>query len=65
MARSEPNCLVDAGKEPTDRARAVASHLTDDEWFRQEVGKGLASRIKASPSRYEEVRRQMERNLGS
>jgi predicted transcriptional regulator len=43
----------------------VASHLDHDEWFRQEVGKGLASLDRGKSISHEEVRRQMERNLGS
>lgn len=43
----------------------VASHLDHDEWFRQEVGTGLASLDQGKSISHEEVRRQMERNLGS
>jgi predicted transcriptional regulator len=43
----------------------VASHLEHDEWFRQEVEKGLASLDQGKFVSHEEVRRQMERNLGS
>jgi predicted transcriptional regulator len=43
----------------------VANHLEHDEWFRQEVGKGLASLDSGKSVSHEEVRRQMERILGS
>jgi predicted transcriptional regulator len=43
----------------------VASHLDHDEWFRKEVGKGLASLDRGKSVSHEEVRNQMERNLGS
>lgn len=43
----------------------VASYLDYDEWFRQEVAKGLASLDRGKSVSHEEVRRQMERILGS
>ena len=43
----------------------VATHLEHDEWFRQEVGKGLTSLDQGKSISHEEVRRQIERNLGS
>jgi len=43
----------------------VASHLDHDEWFRKEVGKGLAPLDRGKSVSHEEVRNQMERNLGS
>jgi predicted transcriptional regulator len=43
----------------------VASYLDYDEWFRQEVGKGLASLDRGKSISHEEVRRRMERTLGS
>ncbi len=43
----------------------VASYLDYDEWFRQEVAKGLASLDGGKSVSHEEVRRQMERILGS
>jgi predicted transcriptional regulator len=55
-----------AGKEP-DRVvqELVASYLEYDEWFKQEVGKGLASLENGTLVSHEEVRRRMERILGS
>jgi predicted transcriptional regulator len=43
----------------------VASHFDHDEWFRQEVGRGVASLDRGKFVSHEEVRRQMERALGS
>jgi predicted transcriptional regulator len=43
----------------------VATHLEHDEWFRQEVKRGLASLDRGKSVSHEEVRRQMERVLGS
>jgi len=43
----------------------VASYLDYDEWFRQEVGKGIASLERGKSVSHEEVRRSMERILGS
>jgi len=55
-----------AGKKP-DRVvqELVASYLEYDEWFKQEVGKGLASLENGTLVSHEEVRRRMERILGS
>jgi predicted transcriptional regulator len=56
----------EAGKAPGQVVQElVANHLDHDEWFRQEVGKGLASLDQGKSLSHEEVRRQMERNLGS
>jgi predicted transcriptional regulator len=55
-----------AGKAPDQVVQElVASHLDHDEWFRQEVGKGLASLDQGKSISHDEVRRQMERNLRS
>ena len=43
----------------------VSNYLDHDQWFRQEVGKGLASLDNGKSVSHEEVRRQMERILGS
>ena len=43
----------------------VVNYLDHDEWFRQEVGKGLASLDQGKSVSHEEVRRQMERILRS
>ncbi len=43
----------------------VANYLDHDEWFRQEVEKGLASLDQGKSVSHEEVRRQMERILSS
>lgn len=43
----------------------VASYLDHDEWFKQEVEKGLISLDHGQSVSHEEVRRQMERTLGS
>jgi len=54
------------GKEPGDVVRElVANYLDHDEWFRQEVEKGLASLDQGKFVSSEEVRRQMDRILGS
>jgi predicted transcriptional regulator len=54
------------GKEPDQIVRElVATHLDHDEWFRQEVGKGLVSLDQGKFVSHEEVRRQMERILKS
>lgn len=54
------------GKEPDQIVQElVASHLEHDEWFRQEVAKGLASLDSGKFVSHEEVRRQMERILNS
>jgi predicted transcriptional regulator len=55
-----------SGKEPDEVVRElVASYLDHDEWFRQEVGKGLASLDQGKTVSHEEVRRKVERILGS
>jgi predicted transcriptional regulator len=52
------------GKEPDEIVQElVASHLDHDEWFRQEVGKGLASLDQGKSISHEEIRRQMEQIL--
>jgi predicted transcriptional regulator len=43
----------------------VATHLDHDDWFRQEVRKGLASLDRGESISHEEVRQRMERILGS
>jgi predicted transcriptional regulator len=43
----------------------VASCLDHEEWFRKEVGKGLASLDQGSTVSHEDVRRRMDRILGS
>jgi predicted transcriptional regulator len=43
----------------------VASHLEHEDWFRQEVKKGLVSLESGKSISHEEVRRQMEQALGS
>ncbi len=54
------------GKGPDEVVRElVASYLDHDEWFRQEVGKGLASLDDGKAVSHEELRRQMDRILGS
>jgi len=54
------------GKEPGQIVRElVATHLDHEEWFRQEVAKGLASLDRGKSLDHEEVRRQMERILNS
>ncbi len=53
------------GKGPDEVVRElVASYLDHDEWFRQEVGKGLASLDQGKTVSHEDVRRQMDRILG-
>ena len=42
----------------------VANYLDHDEWFRQEVAKGVASLDRGKFVSHDEVRRQMERKLG-
>jgi len=55
-----------AGKAPDEVVReVVASYLDHEEWFRQEVGKGLASLDQGKTVSHEDVRRQMDRILGS
>jgi predicted transcriptional regulator len=43
----------------------VSNYLEHDQWFRQEVEKGLASLDNGKSVSHQEVRRQMERILGS
>jgi predicted transcriptional regulator len=43
----------------------VSNYLDHDQWFRQEVEEGLASLDNDKSVSHEEVRRQMERILGS
>jgi predicted transcriptional regulator len=43
----------------------VATYLEHEEWFSQEVGKGLASLDDARSISHDAVRRQMEQILGS
>ena len=55
-----------AGKGPDQIVRElVVNYLDHDEWFRQEVGKGLASLDQGKSVSDEEVRHQMERILRS
>jgi predicted transcriptional regulator len=54
------------GKGPDEVVRElVASYLDHDEWFRQEVAKGLASLDRGKFVSHDDVRRQMECILGS
>ncbi len=54
------------GKGPDQLVRELVAHyLEHDEWFRQEVGKGLASLDKGKSMPHEEVRKRMEQILGS
>jgi predicted transcriptional regulator len=54
------------GKGPNEVVRElVASYLDHDEWFRQEVAKGLASLDGGKFVSHDEVHRQMKRILGS
>jgi len=54
------------GKGPDGVVRElVANYLDHDEWFRQEVGKGLASLDHGKTVSHEDVRRQIDRILGS
>jgi len=56
----------ETGKAPDQLVQElVASHLDHDEWFRREVGAGLASLDQGKSLSQDEVRLQMERNLGS
>lgn len=56
----------EAGKRPDEIVRElVASYLDHDEWFKQEVVKGLTSLDQGRSVSHEEVRRQMDRILGS
>jgi predicted transcriptional regulator len=54
------------GKVPVEVVRElVASYLDHDQWFRQEVGKGLASLDQGKHVAHDDVRRQMDQILGS
>jgi predicted transcriptional regulator len=54
------------GKGPDEVVRElVASYLDHDEWFRQQVEKGLATLDRGKSVSHEAVRRQMEQILGS
>ena len=54
------------GKGPDQVVRElVASYVDYDEWFRQEVGKGLSALDRGKFVSHEDVRRQMEQILGS
>ena len=56
----------ETGKAPNEIVQElVASQLSHDEWFRQEVGKGLASLDTGESMSHEEVRHRVERILGS
>jgi predicted transcriptional regulator len=55
----------EAGKGPDEVVRElVANYLDHDEWFRQEVAKGLASLDRGRFVSHEDVRRQMDCILG-
>jgi len=55
-----------SGKGPDEVVRElVASYLDHDEWFRQQVAKGLASLDRGKFVSHDDVHRQMERILGS
>jgi len=57
---------AEAGKEPDQVVQElVASYLDYDEWFKREVGKGLASLESGKSVSHVEVRRRMEGILGS
>ncbi len=54
-----------SGKGPDEVVRElVANYLDHDEWFRQEVAKGLASLDSGKFISHDEVHRRMERKLG-
>ena len=56
----------ESGKGPDEVVRElVANSLDHDEWFRQEVSKGLASLDRGKTVSHEDVRRQIDRILGS
>jgi predicted transcriptional regulator len=56
----------ETGKGPDEVVRElVASYLDHDEWFRQEVAKGLASLDRGKFVSHDDMRRRMERILGS
>ena len=55
----------ETGKGPDEVVRElVANYLDHDEWFRQEVAKGLASLDRGKFVSHDDARRQMERILG-
>lgn len=57
---------LQTGKGPDEVVRElVTNYLDHDEWFRQEVAKGLASLDRGKFVSHDDVRRQMERILGS
>ena len=54
----------DAGKGPTQVVQElVAQYLEHDEWFRQEVKKGLESLDHGNAISHEEVRRRMDQQF--
>jgi len=54
------------GKGPDQIVKElVATHLDHDDWFRQEVGKGLSSLDRGESFSHEEVRQRMEHILRS
>jgi predicted transcriptional regulator len=54
------------GKGPDELVlELVANYLDHDQWFRQEVAKGLASLDEGKFVSNDDVRRRMERILGS
>ena len=55
----------ETGKGPDEVVRElVASYLDHDEWFRQEVAKGLASLDRGKFVSHDDLRHQMDRILG-
>jgi predicted transcriptional regulator len=55
-----------AGRAPDEVVRElVANYLEHEDWFKQQVGKGLASLDQGKTVSHEDVRRQMDRILGS
>jgi predicted transcriptional regulator len=57
---------LQASKGPDEVVREfVASCLDHEEWFRQEVDKGLASLDQGKTVSHDDVRRRMDRILGS
>jgi predicted transcriptional regulator len=56
---------LQTGKGPDEVVRElVANYLDHDEWFRQEVAKGLDSLDRGKFVSHDDVRRRMERILG-
>lgn len=56
----------EAGKGPSQVVEElVANYLDHNQWFKQEVEKGLGSLDDGKSVSHEDVRRQMERILGS